>query len=260
MGRIQWDQPGERLYEVGLDRGVLYLEDLIGVPWNGLISVDDILRNDSTDAFFFDGNKYAQPSSFGDFAAKIKAFTYPEEFVEYTGYAELDDGLYLGNQHKKSFGLSYRTLIGDDLVGQALGYKIHILYNLSAIPDDLSYDTIDDNINPIEFEWVITSQPERSNGNAPTAHVIADSRYTDEAILSVLEDILYGSETNEPTLPSLDTLEDLDALIIIVDHGDGTWSAIGPDELITEADGTFEITDANATYLDSDTYTISSTF
>lgn len=258
MSVIEWDQATERFFEVGLDRGVLYLEDSSGVPWNGLLSVDEDV-NASSDALYFNGEKLLDYISEEDSGLKIKAFTYPDAFLEYDGNLEVETGLFVTQQPRKSFGLSYRTLVGDGVVGEQLGYKIHLWYNLTAVSDPTSYETMDSNIDPITFGWSATTRPNVIEDYAPTAYVFADSRYMDPGVLSALEDILYGTGISEPTLPSLEDLFSIHTGITITDHGDGTWSASGPSSLITMLDSdTFEITEANAVYLDADTYTVSS--
>lgn len=263
MTKLTWDDNGDRLYEVGLDHGVLYLGDQPGIAWNGLTSVDETLSDFSTEAYFFDGQKMIDLPVSGDFAAKIRAYTYPDEFTEYAGYSELDAGLLQDNQNKKSFGLTYRTLIGDDISGHDLGYKIHIMYNLVATPDTIKNDTIDDTTSPIEFSWLLKSKPDAFVGFKPTAYIIADSRYMDEFLLEYLEHILYGTAGTDAKLPSLETLIfrlQEGATIFITDHNDGTWSAEGPDELVFMLDATtFQISDVNAVYLDGFTYTITTT-
>ena len=263
MARLDWDQSGEKIFDTGLDRGVLYLADSTGVAWNGLISVEEVAI-EGADSYFFDGEKYGDLGFSNDFAGKIKAFTYPEEFLTYEG-KRTDDaiaGLRIPYQAQPTFGLSFRTLVGNDVEGLDLGYKIHILYNLLATPGELHYETLSDDVSPLEFEWSVTSKPERVSGYIPTAHVFADSRYMSEEGFAFLEDILYGTDTTTPTLPSLGTLIAMlttSSTVVITDHGDGTWSAEGPSEFVYMLDETtFEIDGTDVTYLDADTYEISS--
>jgi hypothetical protein len=200
----------------------------------------------------------------GDFTGRLKAFTYPDEFDEVNGTPEVTDGLNYYNQPSKSFNLSYRTRIGNDIDGENHGYKIHILYNLVAKPEDYSFASQSDSLSPIEFGWTITGTPPKFEKLRPTIHISIDSRNAPPEILSMLEDILYGTDVSEPSLPSLEDISELFGYLgalIIVDHGDGTWSAIDEsDSYITMIDSTtFQIDDADATYLDSVTYEISST-
>lgn len=261
MTKIVWDQIGDRLYETGLDRGVLYLSDQSGIPWNGLLSVQEDLSEEVSTPFYFDGIKNIDSPGFGDFAATINAVTYPDEFLEYEGISELDSGLSVGNQGNKTFGLAYRTLIGNDVDGIDHGYKIHILYNLRAIPDTTSYKTLGANPTPIEFGWAITSRPERIPGYRPTAHAIIDSRFLDSDLLTVVEGLLYGTDTTSPYLPSLGAFTSFFSFYFsFVDNGDGTWTATVPDWLVTMIDSTtFQIVGVDATYLDADTYQMETT-
>jgi hypothetical protein len=201
MTKLIWDRIGERLFEVGVDRGVLYLSDSSGVSWNGLTSVDEDTGDDTSNPVYFDGIKYLDVPLIGDYSATINAFTYPDEFLEFEGITELGEGLYVDGQDSKLFGLSYRTLVGNDLEGIDYGYKIHLVFNLTAIPDSVSYETVSESPNPIQFSWKITGIPEEAPGYRPTAHVIFDSRFLNESMLMGIEAILYGA--NE-TLDVLD--------------------------------------------------------
>jgi hypothetical protein len=246
MATLTWDDVGDRLFETGVRKGVLYAADGHGVPWNGLISVDNN-EADSAEPVYFDGIKFNDIVTQGDFTATITAFTYPDEFLPFEGTLEDQDGFFILNQpHARAFGLSYQTLVGDDINGLESGYKIHLLYNLIAIPSTKGYQTIGDSIEPIEFEWSITSIPEEIDGYRPTAHVVIDSRKMDPYLLSDIEAILYGEDTGDE--------------LTITDHGDGTWTASSPIEgVITMLDDTtFKIDSTTAVYLSSDTYEITS--
>jgi len=272
MAAIVWDQVGDRFYALGLDHGVLYSSsnlvevtsgeygepDLcpIGVPWNGLVSVDTSTEGASVTPYYFDGQKNYAAFSEGDFSAKITAITYPEPFEEFLEYVP---GMYLDNQPPKSFGLSYRTLIADDLVGESLGYKIHILYNLIAVEDSIQNKTIDSNVAPISFVWNVTSVPETFPGRRPTAHVTLDSTKLLPEALAVIEDILYGTVTDEPRLPTALELVYYTG-VTITDNEDGTWTAEGASYFIEMLDAnTFQIDGANVTTIDANEYQISST-
>lgn len=267
MAQLTWDESGEKIFEAGLDRGVLYLNDGTGLAWNGLKAFNEIDLQ-GFEPYVYDGLRTGNLPVSGDFAGKLTAFTYPDEFLPYIGISSAVKalnitGLYIPNQlGRRSFGLSYRTLIGDDVKSTDLGYKIHILYNLVASADGIDYETLDDNVDPVDFKWTVTSTPEIVAGYHPTAHVIADSRYLSEIRMAHLEEILYGSETSSPRLPDLASLLDsLDNtyLITITDHGNGTWSAEGPDDLVTMTDETtFSIDSSGVTIIDPDTYDITS--
>lgn len=262
MPALVWDQIGERTYEAGLTKGVLYTETGLGIPWNGLTSVEESSTSE-VESVYFDGVKFSDIVTLGDFEAVMRAFTYPDEFLYYEGTIQDQTGFYVTNQPPSKFGLSYQTLIGDDLNPDA-GYKIHIHYNLTAIPSNRTFDSISDQLDPIEFEWNITSIPEDIENFYPTAHVILDSRKLDAHMLQDIEDILYGSVDNDPHLPSLKGLSTFIRKwdrFIITDHGDGTWTAEAKTEgIITMLDSeSFEIDIDTATYLDGNTYTITST-
>ena len=261
MAKIAWDKTGERFYENGVSQGVFYCEDCTGVPWNGLISVDHDSVDD-VDPLYIDGIKYSDIVTLGDFTGKITAFTYPDAFLEYEGIWEDQQGFFLDNQPKRRFGLSYRTEISNDL-GASIGYKIHLLYNLLAVPADKSYETLSLDTEPGEFEWNVSAVPEVIDGFRPTAHVILDSRKIDQFLLSDIEDLIYGDENSDAILPDLNGLvrfaQKWGRLIITLNE-DGSWTATTPLEgIITMIDETtFEITSETATYLDAETYTISS--
>lgn len=265
MAKLVWDKRGERTFELGVDRGVLYLEDGTGVVWNGLTSVQENFADTINVPIFIEGVRQVEFPIRGDFAATLKAYTYPDAFLAYDGIAQLDVGLFTDNQPSKTFGLSYRTRAGNDVSGVDFGYKIHILYGLTATPIDSSYETLGDDISPVEFSWEITSQPQSPPGFFPTAHAIFDSRYMDAQLLGELEDVLYGTDILTPTLPSLaDIITFIEGFgtILITDNGDGTWTATAPDVggYITMLDATtFQITGATTVAIDANTYTISTT-
>lgn len=264
MTRLSWDGAGDKLFETGLDRGVLYLNDGTGVAWNGLTSFNegDVI---AVESYVYDGLKTGNVSVPNGFVGTLSAYTYPDEFLSYFGVSINDaiPGLQIPNQlGRKSFGLSYRTLVGDDVEGIDLGYKIHILYNLVAVADGVEYETLSDDTDPVEFSWSVLSTPEQLDGYKPTGHVIVDSRYLSALRLAHLEDILYGTETSGPRLPSLSTLFDSVTdtyLVTITDNGDGSWTAEGPDDLVVMTDETtFSITSTGASVIDPDTYEITS--
>lgn len=261
MSRLVWDQAGERVYETGVSQGVLYGRDSKGIPWNGLISVEES-NSDDLEALYFDGFKYADLVTVGDFEGKIKAVTYPDEFLEYEGIDSWSPGFYLTDQPKTRFGLSYRTEINNDQ-SPGIGYKIHLLYNLIAVPSNKVYQTMSLNTDPMDFEWDISAIPEEVDRFRPTAHVIIDSRKMDPFLLADVENLLYGTEETDPLLPDLNgfvTFVQKWGRFIVTDNGDGTWTATTPLEGIISMldEDTFEITSETAIFLDADTYEISS--
>lgn len=264
MTALTWDEIGERIYQIGVDHGVLYLHGETGVVWNGLIDVEESSSSELKE-YHLDGVKYLEVLTPGNFTGKLKAFTYPDEFDSVNGIGHVNPGFSLYDQPYKSFNLSYRTRIGNDIDGTDHGYKIHILYNVLAKPESHSFDTLKDSaVTPIEFTWSLTGTPTKLDRYRPTVHVSIDSTQTDPAVLQLIEDQLYGTASINPSLPSILQIAEyfgyLGALII-VDHGDGTWSAIDEsDTYISMLDATtFLIDDVDASYSDADTYQVSST-
>lgn len=261
MSTLSWDDVGTRFYENGVSKGVLYGEDRKGVAWNGLTSVEE-KNTDSADPLYFDGFKFGDLITLGDFEGTLKAFTYPDEFLPFQGILEADSGVYMTSQLKTRFGLCWRTEVNSDL-GQNIGYKLHILYNLLAIPGDKEYQTLSLDNEPLEFQWDISGLPEEVDNFRPTAYIVIDSRKIDPFLLSDLEDLLYGTETTDPTLPNLNSLiifVNNWGRLIIIDNGDGTWSATSsvPGVIDMLDPETFEIDTDTAVYLDPYTYEISS--
>lgn len=262
MAAIAWDQTGDRVFETGLDRAVLYFPDGGGVPWNGLISVNE-KNTTEVDAVYFDGIKFNDIVVIGDYSATLRAYTYPEEFMEFEGIIAEQTGMYVANQPARLFHLSYRTRVGNDINGPDDGYKIHMLWNLIAVPSNKSYQTLSLQSEPTEFEWDLTSIPEEIEKYRPTSHIILDSRKLDPMLMRDIEVILYGDVDREPIMPSLKGFTSFVRKwerIIVVDNGDGTWSATsdvpGVIEMVDAT--TFQINNANATYLDLDTFEIQS--
>lgn len=200
MTTLAWDQSGDRRFESGVDRGVLYLSDNTGVPWNGLTQVNETFNAGAAQPLYFEGVKYGEVLATSDFAGVLKAFTYPDEFLEYEGNKEPAPGFIFTGQAPRRFGLSWRTRVGNDVNAEA-GYKIHILRNAAAIPAIRSNKTINDSPSMLEFEWQITTIPSRVPGFKPTSHLIFDSTRVDADILSAIEDILYGTISEDAHLP-----------------------------------------------------------
>lgn len=205
MAAIVWDDIGKRFFEAGVSKGVFYDYEGNGVGWNGLTSVE-VSTPASVEAIYFDGVKINDFVTTGDFSGTMKAFTYPEEFLPYEGVYHDVDGFYITDQPTNRFGLSYQTRIGNDVDGVDYGYKIHLLYELTAIPASRSFDTLSDQTEPIEFEWAITGIPQDIDNFRPTAHVIISSNKFDSYLLKDIEDTLYGTQYEDPILPPLKTL------------------------------------------------------
>jgi hypothetical protein len=228
----------------------------------GLTSVEEAPTGGEAKGYYIDGVKYANVASAEEFSATINAYMYPDEFGPCEGTHQPRSGLFITQQRRKSFGLSYRTLIGNDLTPDH-GYKIHIIYNALAAPTPRANATITGDSGELNtFSWSITTRPPVISRYKPMAHVVIDSRFTDPAVLSLVEDTLYGSETDSAYLPSFTELIDIFDVIsslTVVDNGDGTWTATAPFDSIQmlETD-LFEITSSAAVFVDEDTYTISS--
>lgn len=264
MAAIVWHETGTRFYETGISKGVFYDSTGYGVAWNGLTSVEEDVSSE-VQAVHFDGVKFNDIVTIGDFTATMRAWTYPDEFLPYEGILEDVPGFFVADQPQSQFGLSYRTEIGNDTQGITHGYKIHLLYNLTALPSTKVYNTLSMDPEAHEFEWTITAIPENLENYRPTAHVIFDSRKMDHNLLADLEGIIYGDEDSPPRLPPLKGLATFIkkwARLIITDYGDGTWSAESPIEgVITMLNETeFQIDTDTAQYLDPVTYEIWSSY
>ena len=207
MSRIVWDKTGERTYETGVDRGVLYPmtasgEYGAGVPWNGLTAVSENPSGAEATALWADNTKYLNLLSAEEYSATLEAYTYPEEFKECDGSKMIAKGVYIGQQNRSVFGFAYRTLLGNDVKAQDYGYKIHLVYGCQASPSDKGYQTVNDNPDAITFSWEVNTTPVEVPGDfKPTATVEIVSTDCDAAKLKAFEDILYGSESAEPRLP-----------------------------------------------------------
>lgn len=202
MTRIKWGSVGERVFEAGCDRGVLYVDGADGVPWNGLISVSESSSGGDLAEYYIDGIKYLQLLAAEEFVATIEAFTYPDEFAACDGTRPVGNGLFMTQQPRRQFGLAYRTKIGNDVKGVDLGYKIHLVYNALAAPTSRPNNTMTDSVEPFNFSWSLTTKPPSFAGYKPTAHMVIDSRDTPSELLAQIEDILYGG-VGSARLPSV---------------------------------------------------------
>lgn len=206
MSALVWDQSSERLYETGVDRGVLYPVSNnaygTGVAWNGLTAVNESPSGAEPSDIYADNTKYLTLRSAETFGATIEAYTYPDEFAECDGSAVVATGVTIGQQPRKSFGLCYRTLVGNDTDGQDHGYKLHLIYGCTASPSEKSYQTVNDSPEAITFSWEVSTTPVNVKGHKPTAQLIVDSTKVDKAKLDTLEAQLYGGESSDPKLPT----------------------------------------------------------
>lgn len=206
MPKIVWDATSERFYETGVDHGVLYSPDetgdyASGVAWNGLTAVTEAPSGAEATPLYADNIKYLNLISLEEFGATIEAYTYPDKFAEHDGSVELSPGVTIGQQSRKIFGLSYRTLVGNDIDGNDHAYKLHLVYGALAAPSEKAFATVNDSPEAITFSWEMTTTPVPVTGAKPTALVTLDSRKVDAASLAALEAILYGTETDAARLP-----------------------------------------------------------
>lgn len=209
MAVLTWDQVGERFYETGVDHGVLYIPDVTGVydtgvAWNGLTSVSESPSGAEATPMYADNLKYLNLYSVEEFAATIEAYTYPDEFAQFDGIVQPTPGVNVGQQPRKSFGLSYRTRLGNDLLGEEYGYKLHLVYGCTASPSEKAYSTINDSPEAITFSWEVMTVPMAVTGHKPTSIITIDSTTVAPADLVALETLLYGAAAVEPALPTPD--------------------------------------------------------
>ena len=213
MPPLTWDEVGDRLYETGVDHGVLYIPDSagiynLGVAWNGLTTVTESPSGAEPNPQYADNIKYLNLISAEEFGGTIEAFTYPEEFGQCDGSALPEPGVVIGQQGRKMFGLSYRTKVGNDVEGTEFGYKLHLIYGAQAAPSEKAYATINDSPEAISFSWEITTSPVPVTDHKPTALIVIDSTVVDPAALASLEALLYGT-TVAAALPLPDAVIDL---------------------------------------------------
>lgn len=211
MAKLVWDQAGQKFFETGVSNGVLYVSDgqggyLNGVAWNGLTSVAENPSGAESNPIYADNIKYLNIISAEEFGATIEAYTYPDEFMECDGSAQVVDGVNIGQQARKSFGISYRTRVGNDVAGDNLGYKIHVIYNCQAAPSGKTYSTVNESPEAITFSWEVTTTPVPVEGFRPTATVVFDSTKLDAGKMAAIENALYGSSDTEAALPSIEEL------------------------------------------------------
>ena len=205
MSKLVWDKAGERYYETGVNKGVLYPQEAgaypKGVAWNGLTAVTESPSGAEATPLYADNIKYLNLMSAEEFGATIEAYTYPVEFGVCNGEAELTTGVAIGQQTRKAFGLSYQTRIGNDTDATDHGYKIHLIYGALAAPSEKAYATINDSPEAITFSWEVTTTPVEVEGFKPTATLVIDSTKVAAEKLAALEAVLYGSESEEARLP-----------------------------------------------------------
>lgn len=244
MARLKWGE-GPRMFDKGLDRGVLYL-DGTGVPWNGLVSLDERDTSTVDTEFYFEGNRLHVRQDIGDFEAKISAYTYPDIFAEYNGFGPFEE--------YKRFGLSYRTQHGD-------GHKLHIVYNVLVRDADRGWKTNAEKVDPSLFNWDVYASAVEIPGASPASHLVMEVP-RESTVFEEIEDILYGTETTDPRLPDPSELIELYesfVLLRIIHNGDGVYTAIGPDDMVRLLDnGRFELNAPSVFLLDQDIFVANS--
>ena len=199
MARLTWDKTGERYYETGVKQGVLYPIQTggvysKGVAWNGLTAVTESPSGAEATALYADDIKYLNLMSNEEFGCTIEAYTYPEEFAACDGSAALAAGVMIGQQKRQTFGLCYKTTLGNDVDGNDYGYKLHLVYGCLAAPSEKAYNTINDSPDAVTFSWEVSTTPVSVDGFKPTAQITIDSTKVDGTKLKALEDILYGKD------------------------------------------------------------------
>lgn len=214
MAKLIFDEVGSRFFETGVKNGVLFVqgengEYENGVVWNGLTAVTESPSGAEATPLYADDMKYVVLYSTEEFGATVEAYTYPEEFEQCDGSAALMEGITIGQQPRKSFGLVYKTVIGNDVQGQDLGYKIHIIYGAKAAPSEKAFATINDSPEAVTFSWELSTVPVPVSGHRPTATVVIDSTKVEAEKLALLEAKLFGSEMEESTLPLPDEIAEL---------------------------------------------------
>jgi hypothetical protein len=262
MARVMWDAVGERKFEAGVDRGVLYPSFDFGVGWSGLVEVSETADDLNETITYFDGEVLSNRLALSSFAATIEAITYPVEFEPFDGFDEI-----VGGQERQTFHFSYRTMLGTDISTD--GYRLHLVYNALAKPTARNYSSIDPSNSVMALSWDISTTPVPFY-NSPlskyppraSAHIFMDSTTVNPEILAEIEHILYGDDLIDPRIPSaseiLDIFEPYEVFKII-DHGDGTFTAIGPDDMVYLTSPTeFVLSSPSVVMVSSDTYKASS--
>jgi hypothetical protein len=218
MAKLIWDKTGERVYETGVKKGVLYVQDNAGaypagVAWNGLTAVTESPSGAEATALYADDTKYLNLISEEEFGATVEAYTYPDEFAACDGSVELAEGVSIGQQNRKAFGMAYQTTLGNDTEGTAHGYKLHLIYGAMAAPSEKAYASINDSPEAITFSWDLTTTPVEVTGHKPTASLTIDSTKVDATKLAALEKILFGDTAGAARLPLPDEVATLFAAV-----------------------------------------------
>ena len=223
---LKWDQVGQKTYETGVKNCALYLQHTDGsypkgVAWNGITAISESPSGAETTKLYADDTVYANLVSAEEFGATIEAYTYPDEFAECDGSAEIANGVTVGQQARKTFGLAYKTTVGNDTESNAYGYKLHIIYGCLAKPSEKSYSTINDSPEAITFSWEVSTTPVAVSGLKPTASITIDSKKADPVKLAALEKILFGSTEADARLPLPDEIKTTMSGASVVEEGQG---------------------------------------
>lgn len=256
MTNLLWGATGRDIYEAGVDRGVFYPAVGPGVAWEGLTSVEEHEDSSVSAIIYVDGQKRVQQVDLGSFSAKITAFTYPDEFEPYDGYAEQ----VFSGQKRDLFNFTYRSLVG--VTNDIFSYKLHLIYNCLAQPTTRSNVTTDTNTDILDFTWELTTTPVALPFYRPTAHIIIDSDEVTVGSLAAIENLLYGSAGTDPRMPSIPeilAIFEANAVFIVTDHGDGTATISGPDDQVFPGTTPTElVADLDRIYMsvDGDTFTV----
>lgn len=262
MTRISWDAVGERVFETGVDRGVLYIPDSgglysLGVAWNGLTGVTEKPTGAAATPQYADNIKYLNLTSSEDFSATVEALTYPAEFAQFDGSVVLSGGVSLGQQARRTFGLSYRTRVGNDVSGTDLGYKVHLVYGCQAAPSERPYTTINDSPEALAFSWDLSTTPVSVTGQRPTAIVTVDSSRVTAANMTLFENTVWGTASKIPRLPLPDEVIGLFAgSLVLIANGPVTPTYNATTKVVTiptQASVTFRV---NGVVNTTGTYTI----
>lgn len=259
MTRLAWDGIGDRTYERGVDKGVLYVDGSDGVAWNGIISVSEKPSGGDLQPYYVDGELYYIDNSPEAYAATIAAFSYPDEFEACEGIRSFNTGIELTDQPRAQFSLTYRTIVGNDVQTNA-SYDLHLIYGARISPSDRDFSSDADKVNPATFSWDIQAVPVPIPGYRGTAHIIIDSATISGPALSSIEDILYGTDVDQPRMPTLAELSaaiDAFADLVVTDLGDGTAVITGTG--VTDIDAnTYTIDWPSVVEIDANTYSVSS--
>lgn len=254
MSKVIFDNSGNRLYELGVDKCVMYSLDNRFAAWNGVTEIAET-KNDVTETIgFIDGVKYVNQISSSNFSASITAYTYPDLLSEHVG--DIDEGY--TNQKLKPFNMTYRTLIGNDTENEDYGYKLHLVYNITAVPTQTDFSSSGKDITLTDFSWELNTTPLTIPYMKPSSHFVINSKNVYPEVLSALERILYGDDKEDPSFPSFDELVlifEENSEFRIINHGDGTYTAIGDDDSVKQIDAkTIELTSPSVFLISEDTF------